>query len=163
MRLFCRMVRTRQQPATQQNRRRKLRQKISRRAPPQAKFSLLGGQRATRSERTWGPGTKRRAAALPVIAGLTRNPCHARATVVHEAWIPDLVRDDKPGQRATRSERTWGSAISRRAAPREISPLGGQRATRSERTWGLFTQDPRRLRAPARRWPPPAPGAATRG
>jgi len=32
-----------------------------------------------------------------VIADSIRNPCHKQPAVVHDAWIPDQVRDD--GQR----------------------------------------------------------------
>ncbi len=41
----------------------------------------------------------------------------------------------------TAADKRGGSAISRRAAPREISPLGGQRSTRSDKRGGLVLFD----------------------
>ena len=103
-------------------------QRPPRRATP-SKASPLGGQRATRSERTWGQHLRRRT--LFKQAGPRNRLCRATGAAAPSG-----------GQRATRSERTWGHRPPRRAAPSKASPLGGQRATRSERTWGQC-QDPR--------------------
>src|SRR5450830_428225 len=93
------------------------------------------GAAITRSERAWGSASRRRAA--PSRLG---PPWGAEACGSEPACAGLDRLEERPrlaaARASTRSERAWGSASRRRAAPSRLGPPWGAASTRSERAWG---------------------------
>src|SRR5450830_1056283 len=108
------------------------------------------GAASTRSERAWGSASRRRAAPSRLGPPWGAEACGSEPACAGLDRLEERPRLAAAGA-STRSERAWGSASRRRAAPSRLGPPWGAASTRSERAWGSAS---RRRAAPSRLGPP---------